>query len=50
METLEGFSIGKPVLIEETFPLSCSIEELEQFLDRSRGSLPGASDSTGGSR
>ena len=41
METLEGFSIGKPVLIEETFPLSCSIEELEQFLDRSRGVAAG---------
>ena len=36
IETLAGFAIGKPVLIEETFPLSCSISELETFLDQSR--------------
>ncbi len=41
LETLKGFSVGKPVVIEETFPLSCSIEELEQFIDGSRGIASG---------
>jgi len=36
METLRGFAVGKPVVIEETFPLKCGPAELEQFLDRSR--------------
>ncbi|MGP0069667.1 MAG: cellulase family glycosylhydrolase [Isosphaeraceae bacterium] len=36
LETLAGFSVGKPVVIEETFPLSCSIEELRQFIEESR--------------
>lgn len=34
LETLRGFQIGKPVLIEESFPLKCSVEEFEQFLDQ----------------
>lgn len=40
LATLRGFAVGKPVLIEETFPLRCSIEEFEAFL---RGSRPSAS-------
>jgi hypothetical protein len=36
LKTLEGFSVGKPVVIEETFPLKCSIEELAQFVAASR--------------
>jgi len=36
METLKGFSVGKPVVIEETFPLRCSAAELGKFLDESR--------------
>jgi hypothetical protein len=34
---LKQFVVGKPVVIEETFPLSCSTVELEDFLKRSRG-------------
>jgi hypothetical protein len=34
--TLEGFSVGKPLVVEETFPLRCSPEELGEFIDRSR--------------
>lgn len=34
LETLRGFAIGKPVIVEETFPLHCSAEELESFIDR----------------
>jgi hypothetical protein len=36
LETLAGFDVGKPVVIEETFPLSCSIEELGAFFDGSK--------------
>jgi len=36
LKTLAGFAVGKPVLIEETFPLACSPEELEQFIDGSK--------------
>lgn len=36
IDTLAGFAVGKPVLIEETFPLACSPQELEAFLEASR--------------
>ena len=36
IDTLRGFAIGKPVVIEEVFPLKCSTLELEKFLDASR--------------
>jgi hypothetical protein len=36
LETLAGFAVGKPVLIEETFPLACSPKELEEFIDGSQ--------------
>jgi hypothetical protein len=36
LKTLAGFAVGKPVLIEETFPLACSPTELEEFIERSR--------------
>ena len=32
LTTLKGFCVGKPVIIEETFPLNCSIAELGQFI------------------
>jgi glutamate racemase len=35
LETLKGFQIGKPVIVEETFPLKCSHEEMKAFIDRS---------------
>src|SRR5262245_56162027 len=35
IETLKGFAVGKPVLVEETFPLKCSRAEFERFLDES---------------
>ena len=34
MKTLKGFNIGKPVIVEETFPLKCSAKELDEFIDR----------------
>src|SRR5262249_44736138 len=36
LKTLAGFSVGEPVLIEETFPLKCSMKEFEQFMTLSR--------------
>lgn len=36
LTTLRGFCIGKPVLIEETFPLHCSQEEFASFIEDSR--------------
>ena len=36
LKTLDGFSVGKPIVIEETFPLKCSMAEFEQFIDQSR--------------
>ena len=42
LKTLHGFAaFGKPVVIEETFPLSCSEEEFEDFIDRSRKDAAG---------
>jgi Cellulase (glycosyl hydrolase family 5) len=35
LDALKGFAVGKPVVIEETFPLSCSEEEFEEFIDKS---------------
>lgn len=37
LRTLDGFRAGKPVVIEETFPLSCSAEELGRFIEQSKG-------------
>jgi hypothetical protein len=34
---LARYKMGKPILIEETFPLKCSPMELGTFLQRSRG-------------
>ena len=35
LETLRGFAVGKPVVVEETFPLKCGIEEFGRFIDAS---------------
>ena len=35
LQTLKGFAVGKPVIIEETFPLKCSANELGEFIDQS---------------
>jgi hypothetical protein len=35
LTTLEGFSLGKPVVIEETFILFAPMEEFEKFIDGS---------------
>lgn len=35
------YDIGKPLVIEETFPLSCSAAEMDDFLKRSRDRVEG---------
>jgi hypothetical protein len=41
METLSGFAVGKPVIIEEMFPLKCPLPEFEGFLEESRKTASG---------
>ena len=36
LKTLRGFRVGKPVVIEETFPLGCSPADLGEFIRRSK--------------
>jgi hypothetical protein len=36
LKTLAGFAVGKPVVIEETFPLKCSMQEFGQFIESSK--------------
>jgi hypothetical protein len=36
LKALSVYDIGKPIVIEEMFPLSCSVTELDQFIDGSR--------------
>jgi hypothetical protein len=35
LKTLAGFAVGKPVVIEEMFPLECSVADLDAFIDKS---------------
>lgn len=41
IKTLKGFSLGKPVVIEEMFPLKCPLAELEQFVEESQAIAAG---------
>jgi hypothetical protein len=41
LEFLSEYAVGKPVVIEETFNMSCTIAELEDFLRRSRPTASG---------
>lgn len=41
LETLAGFDVGKPIVIEETFPLGCSPEELGEFITASQPKASG---------
>lgn len=36
LTALAVYSLGKPIVIEELFPLSCSVAELDQFIEGSR--------------
>lgn len=37
LSSLKRYAKGKPVIVEETFPLNCSPAEYADFLRRSRG-------------
>jgi Cellulase (glycosyl hydrolase family 5) len=41
LETLRGFAVGKPVVIEETFPLWCPMPEFEAFVRDSHATASG---------
>lgn len=41
LTTLNGFAVGKPVVIEETFPLKCSQPEFERFMKDSEKTASG---------
>jgi hypothetical protein len=41
LEALAVYDIGKPLVVEETFPLSCSLAELDSFIDRAQGRVDG---------
>ncbi len=36
LTALAVYDIGKPLVVEETFPLHCTIEELDEFLDSAK--------------
>lgn len=40
-QAIGAYDIGKPLVIEEFFPLACTTEELEAFMDRTDGSVDG---------
>ncbi len=41
LDALAVYDIGKPLIVEEIFPLSCSADEVCTFIDRSRPSADG---------
>jgi hypothetical protein len=41
LDTLAGFAVGKPVLVEEMFPLACSLPELDEFIEGSSKNAAG---------
>jgi hypothetical protein len=36
LDKLAGFAVGKPVVIEEMFPLACDAEQLGEFIEQSK--------------
>ncbi len=41
LRALSVYDVGKPLVVEETFPLRCSAEELEMFIETSRDRVDG---------
>jgi len=41
LRALQVYAIGKPLVVAEMFPLRCSPDELDEFIDRSRGFADG---------
>lgn len=38
---LAAYDIGKPIVVEETFPLACTVEDLDRFMDATAGTVDG---------
>lgn len=41
LDALKVYDIGKPIVVEETFPLGCSLAELKEFMDGAEGVADG---------
>lgn len=41
LEALKVYDVGKPLVVEEFFPLACSIEEADEFIDKSKNYVDG---------
>jgi hypothetical protein len=41
IESLRAYEVGKPIVVEEMFPLKCSVDELQRFVRRSADSVDG---------
>jgi hypothetical protein len=41
IEALKVYDVGKPIVVEEMFPMHCSLEDLDAFVERSRGIAAG---------
>ena len=41
LEALSAYDIGKPIIVEEMFPLKCSLAELDEFIEGSRSVADG---------
>jgi len=41
LTALAVYDVGKPLVVEEMFPLTCSLEEMDAFIDRSRDIVDG---------
>lgn len=41
LAALKVYDIGKPIVVEETFPLGCSLAELKEFMDGAEGIADG---------
>ncbi len=41
LKALATYSLGKPVVVEEIFPLACTITELDTFIDAADGQVAG---------
>lgn len=41
IEAVAHYDLGKPLIIEETFPLACSLEELDEFVEGTKDRVDG---------
>lgn len=41
VQALAAYRLGQPVVLEELFPINCSVEELDQFIDTSQENIDG---------